>query len=79
MHVLQREIETTQFMQIAPWLGLIPGTDEQVQQAQDVKNSPIVSLFKSATSVIVSHPRCPSPSSFFTMSKQAEAAGEKLA
>ncbi|XXG67953.1 hypothetical protein AAC387_Pa06g1174 [Persea americana] len=74
LDIVMREIETTQFMQIAPWLGLIPGTDEQVQQAQDVKNSPIVSLFKSATSVIVSHPRCPSPSSFFTMSKQAEAA-----
>ncbi|XP_006854249.2 protein PIR [Amborella trichopoda] len=73
--IVLREVETTQFLQIAPWLGLVPGNEGQVQQ--DLKengNSPIISLFKSATTVIATLPSCPSPSSFLTMSKQAEAA-----
>ncbi|XP_077250894.1 transcription activator [Tasmannia lanceolata] len=75
LDIVMRETETTQFMQIASWLGLVPGTDEQVEQVQDVRDSPLVSLFKSATAAIASYPRCTSPSSFFTISKQAEAAG----
>lgn len=62
-------------MQTAPWLGLVPGADGQILYHQDGGDSPIVSLFKSATSAIVSIPGCPNPTSFYTMSKQAEAAG----
>ncbi|XP_057867272.2 protein PIR isoform X2 [Cryptomeria japonica] len=70
-----REVETTQFMQIAPWLGILPGKDGQAQQilAED-GNSPVISLFKSATNAVISLPDCLSPSSFLTMCKQAEAA-----
>lgn len=62
-------------MQTAPWLGMIPGADGQIMQAQDGGVSPIVNLFKSATTAIVSNPVCASPMSFHTMAKQAEAAG----
>lgn len=65
-------------MQTAPWLGLFPGADGQILHNQDGGGSPIVNLFKSATAAIVSNPRCPNPSSFHTMSKQAEAAGAQL-
>lgn len=72
--VQQREADTTQFMQVASWLGLIPGADGQILQSQEDGNSPIVSLFKSATAATVStNPINPTP--FYTMSKQAEAAG----
>eukprot|EP01018_Ginkgo_biloba_P020738 Gb_18362 [translate_table: standard] len=62
-------------MQIAPWLGLVPGNDGQTQQilSEDGK-SPVISLFKSATNAVISHPGCLSSSSFLTLSKQAEAA-----
>lgn len=63
-------------MQTVPWLGMIPGTDGQVKVAE-CGNSPIVDLFKFATTAIVHNPVCPNPSSFKTMSKQAEAAGKK--
>lgn len=62
-------------MQIAPWLGLVPGVDGQILHSQDGRDSPLVNLFKSSIAAIVSNPGCPNPSSFFTMSKQAEAAG----
>lgn len=65
-------------MQTAPWLGLLPGADGQILHHQDGGDSPIVKLFKSATSAIVSNPGCPNPMSFYTMSKQAEAAGMLL-
>ena len=74
-YLQQREVNTTQFLQMAPWLGVIPGTDGQVRVAE-AGNSPIVDLFKSATAAIVRTPACPSPSCFLTMSKQAEAAGK---
>lgn len=61
-------------MQTAPWLGIIPGVDGQMLHSQD-GDSPIVSLFKSATSAIVSNPGNPNGMSYYTMSKQAEAAG----
>jgi hypothetical protein len=63
------------FMQTAPWLGLFPGADGQILHSQDGGDSPVVNLFKSATAAIVSNPGCPNPTSFYTMSKQAEAAG----
>lgn len=63
------------FMQTAPWLGLFPDADGQILLSQDGGDSPVVNLFKSATAAIVSNPGCPNPTSFYTMSKQAEAAG----
>ncbi|KAJ6757444.1 CYTOPLASMIC FMR1-INTERACTING PROTEIN-RELATED [Salix koriyanagi] len=62
------------FMQTAPWLGLYPGADGQILQSQDGGDSPVVNLFKSATAAVMSNPGCPNPTSFYTMSKQAEAA-----
>lgn len=66
-------------MQTAPWLGLIPGVDGQILHSQDGGDSPLVNLFKSATAAIVSNLGCPNPTSFYTMSKQAEAAGSVIA
>lgn len=63
------------FMQTAPWLGLLPGADGQIVTSQDGGDSPVVSLFKSTAAAMVSYPGCPSPTSFHIMSKQAEAAG----
>lgn len=62
-------------MQTAPWLGLIPSVDGQILQSQGAGDSPVVTLFKSATSVTVSHPGRSNPTSLHTISKQAEAAG----
>ncbi|KAL7586887.1 hypothetical protein Lser_V15G35727 [Lactuca serriola] len=73
LDIVLREIDTTQFMQVASWLGLIPGADGQILQTQEDGNTPVVTLFKSATAAIVSsNPVNPTP--FYTMSKQAEAA-----
>ena len=77
-HVQQREVDTTHFMQTAPWLGLIPGADGQILQSQEGGDSPIVTLFNSATAAIVSNPGLSNPTSFYTISKQAEAAGACL-
>ncbi|KAJ0967368.1 hypothetical protein J5N97_024285 [Dioscorea zingiberensis] len=74
LDVVLREIDTVQFIQTAPWLGFVPGTDGQIKQVQGAEGSPIVHLFRTATATIVSNPTCPNPSSFLTMSKQAEAA-----
>ncbi|KAJ4842204.1 hypothetical protein Tsubulata_005850 [Turnera subulata] len=74
LDIVLREVDTTHFMQTAPWLGLIPGADGQILHSQDGADSPLVNLFKSATAAIVSNPGCPHPTSFYTMSKQAEAA-----
>ncbi|KAK6915292.1 Cytoplasmic FMR1-interacting, partial [Dillenia turbinata] len=74
LDVVLREVDITHFMQTAPWLGLVPGADGQILHSQDAGDSPIVSLFKSATAAIVSSPRCSNPTSFHTISKQAEAA-----
>ncbi|KAI9186420.1 hypothetical protein LWI28_017065 [Acer negundo] len=74
LDIVLREVDTTRFMQTAPWLGLVPGVDGQILHHQDGGDSPIVNLFKSATNAIVSIPGCPNPTSFYTMSKQAEAA-----
>ncbi|CAN6460531.1 unnamed protein product [Victoria cruziana] len=75
LDIALKEGETTQFMQIAPWLGLVPGNNGQIQQSlTESGHSPMVDLFESITSAIISSPRCPSTSSFSTLSKQAEAA-----
>jgi len=66
------------FMQTAPWLGLLPGGDGQIVTSQDGEHSPVVSLFKSTAAAMISYPGCPSPTSFHIMSKQAEAAGMLL-
>lgn len=63
-------------MQTAPWLGLIPGADGQILQSQEGGDSPIATLFKSGTAAAVSNPSRSHPTSFQTISKQAEAAGE---
>lgn len=65
-------------MQTAPWLGLLPGAEGQVLHSQGGGDSPIVSLFKSASAAIVSNPVCQNATSFSILSKQAEAAGVQL-
>lgn len=75
LYYTQREVDTKRFMQTAPWLGLIPGAEGQIVNAQDGE-SPLVNLLKSATSAVVSSPGCFNPAAFYTMSKQAEAAGK---
>ncbi|KAK9087624.1 hypothetical protein Syun_030018 [Stephania yunnanensis] len=72
--VVLRQVDTTNLMQTAPWLGLMPGPDGQVSQSQDDGDSPLISLFKSAAATIESCPRRSNPSSFNTITKQAEAA-----
>ncbi|RYR02559.1 hypothetical protein Ahy_B06g081353 isoform B [Arachis hypogaea] len=74
LDIVLREIDTKNFMQTAPWLGLLPGADGQILTTQDSGDSPVVSLFKSTAAAMVSYPGCPSPTSFHIMSKQAEAA-----
>ncbi|KAG5575496.1 hypothetical protein H5410_055630, partial [Solanum commersonii] len=69
-----REVDTRQFMQTAPWLGLIPGADGQILHSQEGGDSPMVTLFKSATTATMSNPNCTNPTSFHTISRQAEAA-----
>nr|XP_009757050.1 PREDICTED: protein PIR isoform X2 [Nicotiana sylvestris] len=71
---LLREVDTRHFMQTAPWLGLIPGADGQILHSQDGGDSPMVTLFKSATTATVSNHNCTNPTSFHTISRQAEAA-----
>ncbi|OVA02229.1 Cytoplasmic FMR1-interacting [Macleaya cordata] len=72
--IVLREVDTTNFMQTSPWLGLIPGADGQILHSQEVGDSPLVSLFKSAAAAIESYPKCSNPLPFYTISKQAEAA-----
>ncbi|CAM8960308.1 unnamed protein product [Rhodiola kirilowii] len=74
LDIVLRQADTVNFMQTAPWLGLVPSVDGQILQSQDNGESPIVNLFKSAATAIVSAPGCVSATSFHTLSKQAEAA-----
>ncbi|KAJ7973579.1 protein PIR [Quillaja saponaria] len=74
LDIVLRQMDSTYFMQTAPWLGLLPGADGQMLHSQDGGESPIVNLFKSAVAATVSNPRCSNPTSFHTISKQAEAA-----
>lgn len=68
-------MDTSQFLQTAPWLGLIPGADGQIMQSQDGEDSPIVTLFKSVAAVTSSNLHFSNPSIFRVLSRQAEAAG----
>ncbi|KAL3504109.1 hypothetical protein ACH5RR_033950 [Cinchona calisaya] len=74
LDIVLREVDTVNFMQTAPWLGLIPGTDGQILQSEEAGESPVVTLFKSTTAAILSDPGCLNPKSFQTISRQAEAA-----
>ncbi|KAL2641399.1 hypothetical protein R1flu_008986 [Riccia fluitans] len=70
-----REAETVHFMQVVPWLGVVPGSEAQMQQLlDDDGNSGLVSLFKAATAAVASDPEVVNPQSFVTMAKQAEVA-----
>lgn len=74
LDIVLREVDTINFMQTAPWLGLIPGTDGQILQSEEAGESPIVTLFKSTSAAVLSDPGCLNPKSFQTISRQAEAA-----
>ncbi|GFP89758.1 protein pir [Phtheirospermum japonicum] len=75
LDIVLREVDTSQFMQTAPWLGLTPGVDGQIIQSQvDSEESPIISLFKSVSAASNSNPSFPNPSSLRVLSRQAEAA-----
>lgn len=73
LDIVLREVDTSQFMQTAPWLGVTPGVDGQAIQFQDGEDSPIISLFKSIVVRTASNPSL-SNSSFRVLSRQAEAA-----
>ncbi|KAL2538706.1 Protein PIR [Forsythia ovata] len=74
LDIAMREVDTSQFLQTAPWLGLIPGADGQILQSQDGDDSPIVTLFKSVAAVTSSNLHFSNPSVFRVLSRQAEAA-----
>ncbi|XP_052198296.1 protein PIR [Diospyros lotus] len=74
LDIVLREVDTMHFMQTAPWLGLIPGADGQIVQCQEGGDGPLVTLFKSATAATVSNHGFLNPTSFYSMTKQAEAA-----
>ncbi|CAK9264816.1 unnamed protein product [Sphagnum jensenii] len=70
-----RETETVRFMQVVPWLGVVPNKAGQLQQLLcDDNFSPLVSLFKNATNEILKNPDCLNSKAFVSMSKQAEVA-----
>ncbi|KAG2554842.1 hypothetical protein PVAP13_9KG584400 [Panicum virgatum] len=73
LDIVLRQIDTTQFMQSAPWLGLVPGNDGQVKHAYS-DSTPFTTLLSAATNAVTASPACPNPSTFLVMSKQAEAA-----
>lgn len=77
--IWQRETETVHFMQVVPWLGVVPNKDGQLQQLLcDDNFSPVVSLFKEATTEVLystSRINCPA---FLSMAKQAEVVGTLL-
>lgn len=75
----QRETETVHFMQVVPWLGVVPNKVGQLQQLLcDDNYSPVVSLFKEATDeVLYSTSRVNGPA-FQSMAKQAEVVGTIL-
>lgn len=73
---MQRQTETVHFMQVVPWLGVVPNKEGQLQQMlADDNFSPLVSLFKLATDEVLSNPTCINPMSYISMAKQAEVAG----
>ncbi|KAE8687346.1 Oxysterol-binding protein-related protein 2B [Hibiscus syriacus] len=72
LDIVLRELDTTHFMQTTAWLGLLPSAYGQTLYSQNGGDNPVVNLFKLATAVMVSNPRCPNPTSLYTMSKHAE-------
>ncbi|XP_078441899.1 transcription activator [Wolffia australiana] len=75
LDIVLKESDTVQFMQTAPWLGLVPGQEGQIEQIQDTKDSPLIDLVKTATSAIISSKKeSPDASYFNSMSRHAEAA-----
>ncbi|CAI9755823.1 unnamed protein product [Fraxinus pennsylvanica] len=74
LDIVMREVDHSQFLQTAPWLGLIPGADGQIMQSQDGEDSPVVTLFKSVASVTSSNLHFSNRSVFRVLSRQAEAA-----
>ncbi len=66
------------FMQVVPWLGVVPNKAGQLQQLLcDDNYSPLVSLFKEATNEILANPASTlHANSFLSMSKQAEVVGK---
>ena len=73
---LQRQIETVHFMQVVPWLGVVPNKEGQLQQLlADDNFSPLVSIFKQATDEVIANPNCSNPNAFISMAKQAQVAG----
>lgn len=74
LDIVLREVDTSQFMLTAPWLGLIPGPDGQIVQSHDGEDSPIISLFKSVAAASASNSSFSNPSSFRLLARQAEAA-----
>ena len=74
--IFQRDYDTVQFMQTAPWLGLRDGNDGQIKQVQEARESPLIHLIRNATSAILSGKTGSDALYLNTMSKQAEAAGE---
>lgn len=70
-----RQVETVHFMQVVPWLGVVPNKEGQLQQLlADDNFSPLVSIFKQATDEVVSNPSCANPNAFVSMAKQAQVA-----
>lgn len=72
----QRQVETVHFMQVVPWLGVVPNKEGQLQQLlADDNFSPLVSIFKQASDEVVSNLGCMNPNAFVSMAKQAQVAG----
>lgn len=73
---MQRQNETVHFMQVVPWLGVVPNKEGQLQQLlADDNLSPLVSLFKLAADEIKSNAKCTNSTAFTSMAKQAQVAG----
>lgn len=72
----QRQVETVHFMQVVPWLGVVPNKEGQLQQLlADDNFSPLVSIFKQSADEVVLNPSCVNPNAFVSMAKQAQVAG----
>ncbi|XP_024519238.1 protein PIR [Selaginella moellendorffii] len=75
LDMAMKETETSQMVQVAPWLGIAPGPNGLQRYAADATDSPFLALFKEAASACAAHPLCLSPSTFVAMGKQAEVTG----
>lgn len=64
------------FMQVVPWLGVVPNNEGQLQQLLcDDNYSPVVSLFKAATNEVLYNASNVNGPAFQSMAKQAEVVG----